>query len=387
MQRMLATPRHDWCSQAEALGFHFHSLDGEPYWDESLYYRFSLRQVEEDIEAPSAELEAMCLALVAEAIDSEALLARMAIPEAFWPLVRDSWKRDEPALYGRMDLCYDGHGPARFYEYNADTPTSLYEAAFFQWVWLEQCREAGRLPAHADQYNRIQEALIARLAMLGERQAPLHLACCPEHIEDMGTVTYLADCAAQAGLEPVLTYIDDIGHRPGAGFIDLNDTPIRQLFKLYPWEWLFQEPFAAHIDSRTTRFIEPAWKSLLSNKAILPLLWERHPGHPNLIPACFADAPDSAPLGERWVRKPFFSREGANIAIETPTGVTTRVPGPYDQGPAILQAWTPPPDVGGRHPIIGSWLVGGEPVGMGVREDDSPITRDSSRFVPHIILD
>lgn len=387
MLRHAIAPRPDWQALAESLGFLFHTIDGEPYWDESACYRFTLAQIERDLEDPSVELEAMCRELVAEVVDSERLLARMGIPEAHWETLRASWRAGEPALYGRLDLAYDGRGPARLYEYNADTPTSLYEAAYFQWLWLEQCRDNGALPAGADQFNRIQEALIERLAVCARAEQPLHLACCRDHLEDMGTLTYLADCAQQAGRRPVLTYVDDIGHVAGRGFVDLQGHPIQQLFKLYPWEWLLDEPFAAHLAGSATRFIEPAWKLILSNKAILPLLWERHPGHPNLIPACFADAPDAALLGARWVRKPFFSREGANIRVESQAGVELAVPGPYADGPAILQAWQPPAVFAGQHVIIGSWIVNGEAVGIGIREDNSAITRDSSRFLPHYLID
>ncbi|PMR69928.1 glutathionylspermidine synthase family protein [Halomonas heilongjiangensis] len=387
MHRRLISPRHDWCALAESLGFHFHSIDGAPYWDESVFYAFTLREIEEEIEAASEEIEAMCMALVEEAVASESLLKRMAIPESHWPTIAESWRRREPALYGRMDLRYDGKSRARFYEYNADTPTSLYEAAFFQWLWLEQSRERGCLPPEADQYNYIQETLVERLAAIGDAAKPFHVACCRDHVEDMGTATYLADCAVQAGMTPVFTYIDDIGHCPRQGFIDLEGGSVQQLFKLYPWEWMLQEEFAQHLAGSETRFIEPAWKSVLSNKAILPLLWERHPGHPNLIAACFADAPRDEVLSGRWVRKPFFSREGANIRVESRQGIDEEVLGPYADGPQVLQAWCPPPEMGGQYPIIGSWIVGGKPVGMGLREDQGAITRDSSRFVPHAILD
>ncbi len=71
-------------------------------------------------------------------IEDERLLKRLKIPKPFWPLIRDSWRRDEKSLYGRLDLSYGGSGPAKLLEYNADTPTSLFEAAVFQWTWLEQ---------------------------------------------------------------------------------------------------------------------------------------------------------------------------------------------------------------------------------------------------------
>ncbi|CCJ76861.1 Similarity with glutathionylspermidine synthase, group 1 [Cronobacter muytjensii 530] len=36
-----------------------------------------------------------------------------------------------------MDFVWTGQGPVKLLEYNADTPTSLYESAYFQWQWLK----------------------------------------------------------------------------------------------------------------------------------------------------------------------------------------------------------------------------------------------------------
>ena len=124
------------------MGFHFHTPDGVPYWDESAHYRLTLREVEQDLENPTEELHEMCMDLVSRAVRDEEYLRKLAIPPAFWDFVRTSWLRGDPHLYGRMDLAYDGHGPAKLYELNYDTPTSLYECAVFQWVWLEQGHRA-----------------------------------------------------------------------------------------------------------------------------------------------------------------------------------------------------------------------------------------------------
>lgn len=385
MQRIQISPRPDWRSQADALGFKFHTLDDEIYWDESACYQFSLREIEEDIEGPTEELHALCLDLVGEVVKSERLLAQLAIPQQAWDQIAHSWQSSEPSLYGRMDFSYDGLGPAKFYEYNADTPTSLYETGFFQWLWLEQQIERGQLPDHADQFNRLQEALIERFAMIGRVGQPFHLACCADHLEDAGTLAYLTDCAKQAGLAAMPMFIDDIGLNAIGRFVDLQQTPIEQLFKLYPWEWIWQEPFAEHIKSSGVQWVEPLWKLILSNKGILPLLWQRHKGHPNLLPAWFANDLSANP--ERWVRKPFFSREGANIAVGSHHGIERYVDGPYTDGPAIIQSWFPPPQFSGHYSLIGSWIVGSEAVGIGIREDSSAITQDTSRFLPHFILD
>lgn len=387
MRRIAIAPRGDWRHQAERLGFHFHTIDGAPYWDESAYYAFSLRQVEDDIEAATAAVHGMAMDLVGEAVGSEELLARLAIPATHWDWIRDSWQRRDPHLYGRMDLAYDGTGPAKLYELNYDTPTSLYEAAYFQWLWLEQQLAAGQLPAGADQYNRIQEYLCEVLATLAQEQriaTPMHFSAVRESVEDRGTVRYLQDCAEQVGIETRYVAIEDIGISAEGWFTDGQDYVIRTLFKLYPLEFMMVETFGANLDNERLQLVEPAWKAVLSNKGILPLLWERHRGHPNLLEARFDDG---APLQPGWVRKPVHSREGANIELLAADGTRLVSDGPYDDGPAVLQAHHPLPQFDGQYPLVGSWVVADQPAGMGMREDATAITRDTSRFVPHVILD
>ncbi|MGY0557619.1 MULTISPECIES: glutathionylspermidine synthase family protein [unclassified Lysobacter] len=388
MRRITIAPRPDWQAEAERLGFHFHTIDGEPYWDESAYYAFTLRQVEDDIEAATEAVHAMAMALVDEVVESEALLARLAIPASHWDWIRTSWQGHDPHLYGRLDFAYDGLGPAKLYELNYDTPTSLYEAAYFQWVWLEQQIAAGQLPGGADQYNRIQEYLCEALATLAREQrlaSPMHFSSVRESIEDRGTVRYLQDCAEQVGIDTRFVAIEDIGISAEGWFTDSQDYVIRTLFKLYPLEFMMAETFGPNLDAGRIQLVEPAWKAVLSNKGILPLLWERHRGHPNLLESRFDDAGGEVPRG--WVRKPLHSREGANIELVAIDGTRLTSDGPYDDGPAILQAHHPLPDFDGQFPLVGSWVIADQAAGMGLREDATAITQDTSRFVPHAIID
>ncbi len=111
MRRVSLTPRLDWQAQVERLGFAFHTLDGETYWDESVAYAFTLDEIERDIEAPTEAIEQLCFAFIERAIDDDAVLARLAIPAAQWDFIRESWRRGDRNLYGRLDLAYDGSGP------------------------------------------------------------------------------------------------------------------------------------------------------------------------------------------------------------------------------------------------------------------------------------
>ena len=387
MHRIRIEPRPDWKQQAERLGFHFHTIDGETYWDESAYYAFTLRQIEDDIEPATQEIHDMAMTLVNDIVGSEELLSRLNIPPTHWDWIRDSWRTRQPHLYGRMDLAYDGRGPARLYELNYDTPTSLYESAYFQWLWLEQQMTAGRLPPEADQYNSIQERLLEALATLAREgliHKRMHFAAVRDSVEDRATVQYLRDCAHQVGIETSELAIEDIGLSREGWFTDVHDNVIRTIFKLYPLEFMMVEEFGTALTANTMQLIEPAWKSVLSNKGVLPLLWERHANHPNLLPAVFASGADATPSG--WVRKPLHSREGANIEIVTAQGHAIRSDGPYDDGPAILQAFHPLPEYEGHHPLVGSWVIADQPAGIGMREDTHLITQNTSRFVPHAII-
>lgn len=384
MKKVAIAERPDWKQTAERLGFMFHTIDGEPYWDESAYYQFSLKQIEDDLEDPTQALHELCMDLVAKVVQSEELLERLSIPPAFHDLVRTSWLEGHPHLYGRMDFSYDGRGPAKLLELNYDTPTSLYEAAAFQWGWLEQGIERGTLPAGVDQFNSIDTRLHEAFAALNI-QRPFYFASIKGSVEDKATTDYLRLIADKVGIESRHIDLEDIGLLDGR-FVDLQDRWIPHLFKLHAWEFIFHEPFGAAIAQCDTQFIEPAWKAILSNKGILPMLWEAHKGHPNLLESHLDANPRSA-VPKGWVRKPYFSREGANIELRTADDQLHVVDGPYDDAPYILQQLAPLPKFGDSYTLVGSWVVGDRAAGIGIREDDSLITKDTSRFVPHLILD
>ena len=388
MFRMPCQPRKGWQQLANEFGFHFHTMYGEPYWDESAYYQFTLAQIENDIEDPTAELHQMCLAVTEDVVNSEELLTRFCIPEQHWDLVRNSWNERDPSLYSRLDLVYSGKGPAKLLENNADTPTSLYESGFWQWLWLSQNVDAGKLALHADQFNSLQEKLVHRFREIALHYNinQLHMACCKDTVEDRGTVQYLQDCATEAGLLADFVFIEDIGLADTGVFTDLQDAPITDCFKLYPWEFMLREEFGDVLEDAQVNWLEPAWKSIISNKALLPQLWKKFEGHPNLLPAYFSDEINANSLSGKWIKKPLFSREGANVSIIESGVESVLSDGPYGEEGFIVQAFEPLPVFEGNHTLIGSWLVDDMPAGISVREDASAITQDLSRYLPHIIL-
>jgi glutathionylspermidine synthase len=262
-------------------------------------------------------------------------------------------------------------------EFNADTPTSLFEASVVQWFWLQEYN-----PQY-DQFNSIHEKLInwwkEIKPLLNNRT--LYFSCLQEFPEDLTNVAYIQDCASQAGIDTKFINVHDIGRNTHT-FTDLQEKKIHYIFKLYPWEWLMNEEYGRLMLATNTVWIEPAWKMILSNKAILPILWQLFPNHPNLLEAYF-DSPGNM---TSYAKKPLLSREGANITLVENGTTISETSGEYGEEGFIYQQLQKLPNFNNNFPVLGSWIIGGEAAGIGIRETTSLVTDNFSRFVPHVIV-
>ncbi|MFJ1457057.1 glutathionylspermidine synthase family protein [Nocardia sp. N2S4-5] len=385
MRRVRSQPRPGWQRIIQDQGLVFGSpgrdVNGHPrpYWDESVHYEFDLDEILA-LEAQVEVLHSMCLHAVEQIILTERF-ADFGLPQWSWEPIKKSWQRSDPYVYGRFDLRYDGRGPAKLLEYNADTPTSLLEAAIVQWHWLTDTH------ADDDQWNSLHEKLVERWGELRETlpTGDLHFTWSSADAsgEDNVTTAYMQETAAEAGFHTVALPIEEIGYDTELErFVDLAEAPIESLFKLYPWEWALDDEFGKRVvDSLPqTIWIEPLWKSMLSNKALLAVLWEMYPGHPNLLPAYIDDPHELT----EYIRKPKLGREGANMTI-VGAGVEAATGGVYGEEGYVYQLFDPLPDFDGMRPVLGAWIVGDASAGLGIRETPGLITDDSSTFVPHRI--
>jgi glutathionylspermidine synthase len=422
MERIAISPRLNWQEKVEKHGLTYHSpaaMAPQPYWDESAAYRFTAQEID-TLEAAGNELQTMCLAAAQHVIDKQRY-AELAIPPEAIPLIEWAWNQEPPAIYGRFDISWAGATsgqPPKLLEYNADTPTSLIEASVIQWEWMEELGRTlpGTSMLHApDQLNSIHDRLIAKWKDVRPYLTePLYFAALEwdepdpqiarEAAEDLLTVTYLRDTAQQAGVQTRHIPLQDIGWNPDRHcFVDtdFDENQILSIFKLYPWESMLAEEFGpAALDTyRAMTWIEPIWKMLLSNKGILPILWELYPNHDLLLPAFF-ERPEAEHAANftrlsAYVRKPLHSREGANISIVRPNAQTFETLGPYGDGPFIRQAIAPAlygaspfANAAGepRYPVLGLWIVDQDCSGIGIRESAGPVTDNFSSFVPHYFV-
>ncbi|OBR10404.1 glutathionylspermidine synthase [Colletotrichum higginsianum IMI 349063] len=393
---------------ADAVGPH----GSETYWPDNRYYSFTLEEIEL-LERAAKDVFDMCCETADYLVDRPDVMEKMAIPAFAFKQIIESWNR-EPAwgsVYGRFDVCFGGlqHPDPRlrtpkFYEFNADTPTSLLESACIQWLWLEQTGCGN------DQFNSINESLVEawkrNLTLIDEKlghKSTVYFATCDSDStgEDAMNAMVLMETCQIAGWETRAISMGEIGISLEDGrFYDTKGNHLDVVFKLYPWEFMVEDApgkacFTDMDSSDGTIWIEAPYKMLWSNKALFAVLWSLFKDDERsrwLLPTYFEGDDVPASL-TKYARKPIFSREGGGITLEEDGRVIQdSADESYGKEGHVVQELALPPefkDPGGRshYPVLGIWMVDGEPAGMGIREAATPITTNVSAFVPHSIED
>jgi len=388
MRRVPALPRPNWLTTVEQQGLSYavdRAESGDTtaqYWHEDARYEFTAREIDY-LEQVTSNLHALAVQAAHKMVTDPSVIARHNLPAGVGEcLARSLADSDETSIYGRFDLAWGGTGDAKMLEYNADTPTGLVEAAVCQWMWLEDLHPAN------DQWNMLHDRFLQVFSNVRARTGikAMHFAVGQnEPTEDWATVAYLRDAAQEAGLVGLGITVEEIGYDlDHHEFVDGAGVAITHCFKMYPTEWLLDAPFGQYLISgeAKTRWVEPPWKLLLGSKALLPVMWEMFPNHPNLLPAYF-DHPHGM---DAYVTKPLFGWEGDGVAIHTPT-VSEASASTHTRGQQVIyQQFIDLPDFSGNKPVLGTWVVGGHAAGLGVRESSNLITNTHSRFVPHLML-
>lgn len=413
----------------EKAGYHPDDTTNDPYIDSDVVAEITEAQAD-FLDDTAAELYQMGLAAVDFVIKNNRF-ADFGIGEDQARLITASWNRHplpdgstrDPFLHGRMDIAWSGGtapGDAKFFEFNADGATSSYECSTVQWIIAQDLMERGELPQGMSQFNSLHETLVERFQYLHGLIAPnisdlMHFTCMTDGEEDLTTTGYLEEIAQEAGWNTHFLDIGNIGvndqetifptvRMPGddakiinphyGKFYDENDTEIKVLYKLMPWEHLFEFEYAKYIAmDHATLFIEPPWTAILANKMLSAVLWELYPGHPALLPTYTTPEP----LGGNYVEKPIFGREGDSIRVffngEVVDGnkpAEQKYEGFYQQYPKVYQQYHPLPEFAelpGYRIQTGIWVVGdGQVAGMDLRRDKTLVTGGKhTRFLPHVM--
>jgi glutathionylspermidine synthase len=414
VQRVPSSPRPGWRDTIAHQGLVF-SETTDPatgistsYWNEFACYELTMDEVDL-LERTSENLHMMAkdaAGFLAEESLKPGSPFNLGIPREAIEYATVSLDRDDPSLYSRFDLIYSGNDgrPPRMLEYNADTPTGLVEAALIQWYWHEDVHLKAGVTG-IDQWNGIHEELIAQWGRIDDHLGRLHglrphmyhfaYTDADDSGEDLMTTGYLMDTAIQAGLTSTLVEMKQLGlDRETARFTDGKNRHLEAIFKLYPWEEMMFEEFGPAICAlKPDYWFQPAWTMFLSTKALSAALWHLYPNHPNLIPTYMY--PDEArarhdTMGmSEYAIKPLHAREGANIELHG-EGRHIVQPGGWGIEGYVIQEFCKLPDFTGsdhlhNRPVLGTWMVGNECYGLGIRESDGPITDYYCRFVPNRI--
>lgn len=386
--------RPNFQEELEKIGFNYWNLpsgpDAKPYWQEGVCYGLSETQVDKILDA-TQELHDMSLEMVSTIVKSGDYPDYFSLTDNCKALIEQSWNRGDKSFYGRFDLVFDGKDEIKMLEYNGDTPVSILECSVAQWDYIQQAE--GIPEPLRIQYNMLDERMIETWKERYEPNTLIHFAASGgfRH-EDWGNLTYIMDTALRAGMRVKEIKMQDIGLTDTGVFVDLEDQHIQNCFKLYPWEWMMDEQFGASIHGSETQWLEPAWKMLLSNKAMLVKLWALYKGHPLLLESY---AHESLVPDGKWAKKAIHGREGSNIftfekqggeiILDALAQGSHLVP-EYNKWGYMYQKWHKLPVYDGYRPIIGSWVIGDAACGMSIREDKNLVTGNDAFFASHIFV-
>ena len=378
----------------ESIGFYWHTdKDHTSYIADELVV-VSNDEVEAYYEAAN-ELYDMFAQAGQYVIDNN-LFHELNIPFNLVELIKNSWENDVHwHLYGRFDFAGGVDGkPIKLLEFNADTPTSLYETAIIQWAMLK----ANGMD-EAKQFNTVFEALkenFKRLVVLGGDTDDfaqyydgwkILFSSIRGSIEDENTTRLLQIAANEAGFYTDFAYVDEVGFNGKEGIFK-GDENFEFWFKLIPWENIAIEEgdLALLLDEiikeQRAIVLNPAYTLLFQSKAFMKVLWDLFPNHPLLLETSFA------PLnGKKQVEKRAFGREGANTIIyDNDMSVLAKVDGEYGNFKAIYQEYVElPKDAKGESYQAGVFFAY-EGCGLGFRRGGL-IMENFSKFVGHRMKD
>ena len=327
-------------------------------------------------------------------IDND-LFHEINIPFNLIEMIKESWENDVHwHLYSRFDLAggIDGK-PIKLIEFNADTPTSLFETAIIQWAMLK----ANGLD-EASQFNNLYEALkdnFKRIITLDtdvekfeEYYANLGwkilFSSISSSSEDINTTKLLEHIASEAGFNTDFEFIENVQFNDEGIFKD--EESFEFWFKLIPWENIAIEEselaliLTEIIKEKRAIIFNPAYSLMFQSKGFMKILWDLYPNHPLLLETSFE------PLeNKKQVEKRCFGREGANTKIINSDGsIDVETSGDYEGHKAIYQEYVElPTDDQGKTYQAGVFFAY-EACGLGFRRGEK-ILNNMSKFVGHII--
>ncbi|WP_212372933.1 glutathionylspermidine synthase family protein [Acetobacter persici] len=379
IRRVPATARQDWKTQADQIGYgYYRNEDGSEAWRESVRYELDHSALTL-IRHTAQTLHQMCLSLVEDILRQPDGLDTFHIPRSMQDVVRKSWRRQDPFLIGRFDLAWCG-GQPRLIEYNADTPATVPESTRMQTLWHQHC---GKPHDHAPLEAERLVAYLTTLRQAGRISPTIHIVPYPDNLEDATHALYYSQWAQQAGLTAVVCDLKDLEVSTG-GELLYQGRIIRTMLRMYPWELMFRDPGARHLHTCHCTFLNPPWTALLSNKALLPALWERHPGHPNLLAAGYSPEDVTRHSSAAYVEKPIHARGGENVRMMRGTKTLYAEAGTYNAYPKIYQDFADH-RINGVTASIGAWMIGDQFSGLTMRESATPVVSHTSAIVPHIV--
>lgn len=376
----------------ESIGFYWHTDEDKSAYVSNELVRVTQVEADAYYEATN-ELYDMFVAAGNHVIEND-LLHEIGIPFNVVDMVKQSWGNDVHwHLYGRFDLAGGIDGKQiKLIEFNADTPTALFETAIVQWALLKVNGMEDRLQFN-NTYEAIKENFKRLVVMDGETEDfsknydgwKILFSSVKGSIEDENTTKLLQSAANEAGFSTDFAFADEVEFDGNEGIFK-GEENFEYWFKLIPWENIGIDEgdlalmLREIMENQKAIILNPAYTLMFQSKAFMKILWDLYPNHPLLLETSYE------PLaGKKQVEKRVFGREGANtVILDEKNHVMAQEEGEYENFAPIYQEYVElPKDENGESYQAGVFFAY-EACGLGYRKGGL-ILNNYSKFVGHVI--
>lgn len=317
------------------------------------------------------------------------ILKELQFSDYYIDLIMHAPKRNLFSYLCRFDFIYDKKNQTyKCIEFNSDTPTGLLETGMVNSVindYYDSLNPSIVEKQLVNMWNKVRSDYNIENEMI-------HFSALGDNQEDRLTVEYSQLHGFNKGMTK-FTALEDIGVSQDQ-FVDQDDLPIKNWFKLFPVEYweledeIFSKPLKDLIKNDEIKVINPISAFLTQNKLFYALMWSQtyknifnlSEDDINIIRKyCLPTYNNKEDIKhiKNYVEKPVFGREGNCVTIfenNQPVfkDVEHEFTAHYENQPMIYQEYIEMPDLTvetwdgsytGKH-LIGSYMIGGEWSGL-----------------------
>lgn len=358
------------------------------------------------IKKATEELHRVFVNATEHVLKDKSLYSKFNINKENWKMIGDNFQRTKNNyFYGRMDIGFNfDFSQIKIFEYNTGLCGDIYDTSEYQNKVFDYFvkQNPNQIKNKSQIINSISSGH-GLLKKVGERWEILSKNCKNKTIyfiyDETDREEKLVLSSIFKGLKtkgiPYKLFSDRkclIKSEKGLLYDKITNEKIDILYKTHPWYSIYRNlknlkegkkargDFYEFFLNKKTKIVEPMWKTVMGNKALLPYVYSLHKDCKYLIPSSFDPFDECFGDDEYIIEKGLMGRGSMMTKKVKRSEITKKNPN------VIYQKIFKENYVDNNYYIMGSWIVGDKFSGMFVKQSNTMINEYSCNVIPVRIL-